>query len=119
MKVLSNTDNMNFSELKKSSNHKDKAKLSRNEIRKKIQEHFGEGAIKKVDISSKKSKELQKKEMTERGSKLKGESDIKLDNPNNPNNPVTIEKLKSILEANSFHFNSKEREVLSKILQNT
>jgi hypothetical protein len=41
-------------------------------------------------------------------------SDVQL---NNPEDPVTTEKLKSVLSNGGFNFNPKEREVLSKILE--
>jgi hypothetical protein len=36
---------------------------------------------------------------------------------NNPEDPVTAEKLKTVLSNGAFGFNAKERDVLSKILQ--
>lgn len=36
---------------------------------------------------------------------------------NDPNSPETTEKLKSILSTGAFHFNEKERDALSKILE--
>jgi hypothetical protein len=42
-------------------------------------------------------------------------SDVKL---NDPNDPTTQEKLKSILSKGAFNFNPREREALDKILSN-
>ena len=36
---------------------------------------------------------------------------------NSPEDPVTTEKLKSVLSNGAFHFNPKERDVLAKILE--
>lgn len=39
--------------------------------------------------------------------------------PNHPDNPVTQEKLKSILRSGAFSFNEKERNVLAEILNSS
>lgn len=95
-----------------------KPQLSASEIRDKVKEHFAPKPPPedKVDVSafSKiKNSEQQKVEEKVEDKKLSKPSDVGL---NDPNDPETVGKLKSVLSKGAFNFNDREREALEKIL---
>jgi|SRR5690606_34293506 len=91
--------------------------LSANEIRSKVNEHFSpKPEADKVEFSkfSKVKNDQDHKKVEDTPEKeLSKPSDVGL---NDPNDPATVGKLKSVLTKGAFNFNPKEREALEKIL---
>ena len=103
------------------SNNKGKAKAKLSSFKKPM----SDSAIReKVAANAEISSAAKAKASADKGAKL-GEGFMNADNHllktdvqlNNPGDPVTAEKLKSVLTTGAFNFNPKEREVLSKILE--
>lgn len=93
-----------------------KEHLSASEIRSKVSEHFAPKPTQedKVEVSKlAKAKNAPAKEVEEEKEAPEKPSDVGL---NNPNDPATVGKLKSVLTKGAFNFNPKEREALEKIL---
>lgn len=94
-----------------------KEHLSAGEIRSKVQEHFSPKPKEedKVEVSKlAKAKSAPVKEVVEEDKEAPSTpSDVGL---NNPDDPATVGKLKSVLTKGAFNFNPKEREALEKIL---
>lgn len=86
--------------------------LSDGEIREKIAANAEISDAAKAKAAANKGPKLGEGFMGENDHVLK--SDVQL---NSPDDPVTAEKLKSVLSNGAFNFNPKEREVLSKILE--
>lgn len=91
--------------------------LSANEIRSKVNEHFSpKPESDKVEVSKfakVKNDQDHKKVEDSPEKELSKPSDVGL---NDPNDPATVGKLKSVLSKGAFNFNPKEREALEKIL---
>jgi hypothetical protein len=87
-----------------------KKSLSENEIREKLAANSEISDSAKLK-AKKETQKLGDGFMTDDDHLLK--SDVQL---NKPDDPVTAEKLKSVLDKGAFNFNPKEREVLEKIL---
>ena len=85
-----------------------KKSLTDEQIREKVALRFKDA---KVDISKKARNHPGKVVKTE--SELPGPSDIQ---DNDPNNDMTQEKLRMMLDTEAFHFNDKERAALEEIL---
>lgn len=81
------------------------------EAQKKAEELSNPNAQKNEASAKEVSKENEK--LTVSVGKLEKPSDVGV---NDPNDPVTSSKLKSVLDMGAFNFNPKEREVLSRIL---
>lgn len=92
-----------------------KEHLSASEIRAKVSEHFAPKKEEdKVEVSKlAKAKSAPAKEVEEDKEAPEKPSDVGL---NDPNDPATVGKLKSVLTKGAFNFNPKEREALERIL---
>ena len=99
------------SKLAKNRPIRERKKLSASEIRDKIEIHKEKNTVAK-------SKEVKK---TATNTKMKNVDDSFVLNPdiqlNDPKDPVTSEKLKSLLKSGAFSFSGKEQSVLAKILK--
>jgi len=84
----------------------DKKSVSRDEIIKKLDEHK-QGKFTPKAVKGQKTGYGFMNE--------KAGSDVGV---NNPNDPMTSEKLKSVLQSGAVSFSGKEKEILSKILNN-
>ena len=92
--------------------------LSDREIRAKIHSNKEAGKKDKVEVSKEAKKKDNSQESKESEKKAENipESDISL---NEPNDPQTQEKLKKALQNGTFSFSGKEKHVLSKILMDS
>ncbi|MCK6595207.1 MAG: hypothetical protein L6Q33_08420 [Bacteriovoracaceae bacterium] len=119
---------------RKITDHVEKSNTAKSVTKAKTQPLLGSGFMDENVVQSQKQKmieaEAQKKaaELTNPNSEAKNASDEKvtinvgkLDKPsdvgtNDPKDPVTSSKLKSVLDMGAFNFNPKERDVLARIL---
>ena len=90
----------NFEQKSRSKEH-----LSKKEIRDKVEQHFSKKAFKERANLTSKGQRLGAGFM-----KLEGEEMV------GPQNEMTRDKLKNILQTGAFNFNDKEKVVLDKIL---
>lgn len=90
-----------------------KPDLSPGEIRSRIEEHREKSAPKGAQNLMAKRAEYQKKVEKGEDVDIQPPGDVGL---NDPNDPMTSEKLKGVLSSGAIHFSEKEREVLGKIL---
>jgi hypothetical protein len=88
-----------------------KKELSKSEIREKLAANAEISDAAKAKASANKGPKLGEGFM---GNDHVLKSDVQL---NSPEDPVTAEKLKTVLSNGAFNFNPKERDVLSKILE--
>lgn len=79
-----------------------------------LQKSKEQEALNKADLLVKPIEEATESKTTISVEKIQKPSDVGL---NNPKDPMTSSKLKSALDMGAFSFNPKEREVLSKILE--
>lgn len=91
--------------------HRNKVAISDSDIREKLAANTEISSAAKLK-SIKSTQKLGEGFMKSDDHLLK--SDVQL---NNPEDPVTSEKLKSVLTTGAFNFSSKERDVLAKILE--